>query len=182
MLDLDARPDLRRLFLIARWRVSLGFVVAALVFWLARPTWASLTAGGLVAAVGEAVRVWASGHLVKSAEVTRSGPYRLTRHPLYGGSLVIGIGFVVAAADVVVAVVVLVYLAVMLFVAIRLEEATLRDAFGDEYDRYAAGRLAASDRRFSLARALGNGEHEALLGFVAALAILAFKTYLGATG
>ena len=181
MLDLEARPDLRRLFLIARWRVSLGFAVAALAFWLARPTSASLVAGGLVAAVGEAVRVWASGHLIKSAEVTRSGPYRFTRHPLYVGSLVIGIGFVVAAADLVVAAVVLGYLAIMLFVAIRLEEATLRDAFGDEYDRYAAGGLPPSDQRFSLTRALGSGEQQALLGFAAALAILALKTYFGAT-
>ena len=178
MLDLEARPDLRRLFLIARWRVSLGFVVAALVLWLARPTWTSLTAGGAVAAVGQAVRLWASGHLRKSAEVTRSGPYRFIRHPLYCGSFIIGTGFVVAAADPVVAVVVLAYLGVMLFVAIRLEEATLRDAFGDEYDRYAAGGLEPSDRRFSLGQALRNGEHQTLLGFAAALAILAAKAFV----
>ena len=66
----------------------------------------------------------------------------------------------------------------MLFVAIRLEEATLRDAFGDEYDRYAAGGLAVSDRRFSLTRALANGEHQSLLGFAAALAILAVKAFI----
>ena len=32
--------------------------------------------GAVVALVGEALRIWAAGHLEKSREVTRSGPYR----------------------------------------------------------------------------------------------------------
>ena len=31
--------------------------------------------------------------------MTASGPYRLTRHPLYLGSTIIGIGFAVASAN-----------------------------------------------------------------------------------
>ena len=175
MLDLDSNPALRRLFHVARLRVTLGFVVSALAFWFATPTWMSLTVGGAVAGVGEAIRIWAAGHLRKSQEVTTSGPYRFMRHPLYVGSCSLGFGFVIAAAHALVAFVVLGYLAVMLWAAIRLEEATLRDAFGATYDRYADGTLRTAPRRFSLARVIQNGEHQALLGFVAALGVLAMK-------
>ena len=66
--------------------------------WLARPTSRSLAIGGAMALVGEALRIWAAGHLEKGREVTRSGPYRLTRHPLYLGSAIIGVGVAIAAA------------------------------------------------------------------------------------
>ncbi len=172
-------PAARRLFLIARARVPVGFVVGAGALWLAQPTWRSLGAGVLVAAAGEALRVWAAGHLRKAQEVTRSGPYRYVRHPLYCGSAVIGVGFAVAAADLPAAGLVLGYLGVTLAAAVRLEEATLRAAFGAEFERYARGAASASDRRFSLARMVANGEHQALAGFVAALGILALKVWLG---
>ena len=71
---------------LARLRVALGFVCGALVLWLAQPTAGSLLAGGAVAVVGEALRIWAAGHLNKSREVTSSGPYRWFAHPLYVGS------------------------------------------------------------------------------------------------
>src|SRR5260221_8388939 len=77
---------------LARSRVPLGFVFGAVVMWLAQPTFATLAAGGAIAALGELLRVWAAGHLEKGREVTRSGPYRLIRHPLYTGSAGIGAG------------------------------------------------------------------------------------------
>ena len=171
MLDLDAHPRLRVLFRIARLRVSLGFAAAAVTIAFARPTWGSLAAGSLVAAVGEAGRVWAAGHLVKGREVTTSGPYRFTGHPLYLGSLIIGAGCVVAASSMVVAAVVLAYLAVMLPVAMRLEEATLADAFADSYARYRRGAAPRSGRRFSVERARRNREHLAVAGILAAIAL-----------
>ena len=177
MLDLDARPRLRLLFRIARLRVALGFVAAAATIALARPDWGSLGAGGLLAAAGEAIRIWAAGHLVKGREVTTSGPYRFTGHPLYVGSAIIGVGCAVAAASAVAAVVVLGYLAVMLPVAVRLEEATLEAAFGDSYARYRRGAAARSDRRFSVARALGNREHLAVAGLGAALLLGAARAW-----
>ena len=55
---------------LARLRVSLGFASAILVVWLAQPTPVTLLAGRLVAAYGEALSIWAAGHLNKSREVT----------------------------------------------------------------------------------------------------------------
>lgn len=162
--------------LLARIRVSLGFVVAASSFWLATPTRGSLLLGALVAALGESLRIWAAGHLEKSREVTSSGPYRYTRHPLYLGSSLLGVGFAVASGSTTVAVLVLGYLAATLTAAMRAEEAHLREKFGGAYDAYAERRAAPIDRRFSLARARYNREHHTLAGIVTAIALLAAKT------
>src|SRR5206468_3622799 len=88
-------PWTRRL---ARLRVPLGFVCGVVVLWLAQPTRESLVYGSGIAAIGEALRVWAAGHLNKSQEVTSSGPYRWTAHPLYVGSSVLGVGLAIASA------------------------------------------------------------------------------------
>jgi hypothetical protein len=180
MLDLDSDPFLRFLFRIARRRVVLGFLVAAVAFAGARPTWRSIATGVPVALLGEGVRIWAAGHLVKGREVTMSGPYRLMRHPLYAGSGIIGIGFVVAAASPLVAGIVLGYLAVMTAAAVRLEEATLRADFGDTYARYAAGDCPAPRRRFSTRRAIVNGEHLAVVGLVGVVLLLSVRAWLAA--
>ena len=179
VLDLDGDRSLRWLFRIARVRVSLGFLVALLAFFLADPTPSSLIVGGLVGLCGEAVRVWAAGHLRKGEEVTSSGPYRFMRHPLYIGSWIVGVGFVTAAASVAVAGLVLGYLGLTFWVAITLEEATLRDKFGSTYDGYASGVLEPSSRAFSVDQAIRNGEHEALVGFVAVLFLLGLKVWFG---
>ncbi len=160
---------------IARWRVTLGFVLAAVVLWLAAPTPTSLLWGGLVAAVGELFRIWAAGHVEKSREVTRSGPYRFTRHPLYLGSSIIGIGIAIASARGLVAAIVLGYLAITITAAIRAEEAHLRDKFGGEYDAYAARTAPPMVRSFSVARALVNREHHTVAGLAVALLLLALK-------
>lgn len=163
---------------LARWRVTLGFVFAALALWLASPTPASLQMGSIVAVLGELLRVWAAGHLEKSKEVTRSGPYQFTRHPLYLGSSLIGIGFAIAANHIAVAAIVVTYLILTLTAAMRSEEAHLREKFGDAYDAYAEKRAEPMMRKFSWARALRNREHQTIAGLMTALLILAAKVNL----
>jgi protein-S-isoprenylcysteine O-methyltransferase Ste14 len=168
-------PDAAALRRIARWRVPGGFVLGALALWLARPTPRSLQAGALLALAGEAVRIWAAGHLEKGREVTTSGPYRLTRHPLYLGSTIMGVGLAVASASVVVATLVLAYLAISLTAAIRTEESHLTEKFGGAYPAYREGRVDGARRRFSLERAVSNREYRAVMGLVVALALLWWK-------
>jgi len=161
---------------LARLRVPLGFVCAAVAFWLARPTPQSMATGLAIAAIGEAIRIWASGHIVKGQEVTRSGPYRFVRHPLYLGSSIMGVGFVVAARSVIVAAIVAAYLLITLLAAMRTEEATLDARFGGEYSAYREGRAAPSDRRFSLARVRANREYRALIGLAIGAAFLYLRS------
>ncbi len=164
--------------LLARWRVFLGFVFAVLVLWLASPTRNSLLLGAAIAVAGECLRAWAAGHLEKSKEVTRSGPYRYTRHPLYLGSSIIGIGIAVASHHVIVAAIVIVYMLLTLTAAMRSEEAHLREKFGDAYDAYAQKRSAPMDRPFSWSRAIGNREHHTMIGLATGLCLLLVKTLL----
>jgi protein-S-isoprenylcysteine O-methyltransferase Ste14 len=162
---------------LARRRVALGFVAGAVTLILARPTWSTWRIGLAIGLVGEAIRVWAAGHLEKSREVTRSGPYRWTSHPLYLGSSIIAIGVVVAARSVIVAVVVAVYMAVTIGSAIAIEERFLRGRFGATYDDYKRGATPV-DRAFSLERAVRNREYRALIGMVLGFGVLALKIAL----
>src|SRR6185295_18062313 len=131
-----------------------------------------------VALVGEAIRVWSAGHLEKSREVTQSGPYAWTRHPLYLGSSIIAAGLALAANSAIVAAMIAIYVGTFIPAAIRAEEAHLREKFGGDYDAYANHQSAPMRRAFSLARALGNREHHTIAGVVLGLALLALKAGL----
>jgi protein-S-isoprenylcysteine O-methyltransferase Ste14 len=159
---------------VARLRVPLGFVFGALVLGLARPTPRSVAVGAAIAVLGELVRIWAAGHLDKGREVTSSGPYALTRHPLYLGSTIIGVGLAVGAASMLVAVIVVAYLAVTLTAAIRTEEAHLTEKFGAAYPAYRAGRMSVA-RPFSIERVMRNREYRAAIGVLIVLAVLWLK-------
>lgn len=163
--------------LLARWRVFLGFVMAAVVLVMADPTRTSLAIGAAIAAIGELIRLWAAGHLEKSKEVTQSGPYRYTRHPLYLGSSLIGIGIAVASGSAILAAIIVGYLVLTLTAAMRSEEAHLREKFGDAYDAYAEKRAVKVERAFSWKRAVYNREHHTIAGLLAGLMLLAVKLY-----
>jgi protein-S-isoprenylcysteine O-methyltransferase Ste14 len=166
--------------LLARFRVFLGFVCGIAVFVLARPTKQSIVVGLPIAFAGEAIRIWAAGHLNKSREVTRSGPYRFVAHPLYLGSSLIGAGLAVGSGSIAVVVIVAGYLLVTLTAAIRSEEAFLREKFGATYEEYKRQRVVDRTRQFSWQQAMANREYRAVAGVLAALVLLIIKaTYNG---
>jgi protein-S-isoprenylcysteine O-methyltransferase Ste14 len=171
----EARNSTRLARALARRRVLLGFVFGIVSVWLAHPTPRMLAIGAAIAACGEALRIWAAGHLEKGREVTSSGPYRFTRHPLYLGSTIMGVGLAVASASVVVGAIVVAYLAATLTAAIRSEEAQLTERFGDAYPEYRRGIRPGAPRRFSVRRAIANREYRALTGLAAVLALLIWK-------
>jgi protein-S-isoprenylcysteine O-methyltransferase Ste14 len=160
---------------LARLRVPLGFASSVLVLWLARPTWATLAAGVPIVCAGEALRIWAAGHLEKSREVTRSGPYRWLRHPLYVGSSIMAVGLAVASGSAAVAALIAIYMVATVTAAIRSENAFLKASFGDDYAAWQSGAPPVVERRFSLARARRNREHRAVLGLLAGVALLGLK-------
>ena len=164
--------------MLARWRVTLGYVLGIVAFWLTDPTAASLGYGAAVGAAGEALRIWAAGHLEKGREVTISGPYALTRHPLYLGSSIMGAGLAIAGRSIEAAVLIFVYLTVTIAAAIRAEEAHLTEKFGARYPAYRQGSAGSADRSFSLARATRNREYRALAGYIAVLALLGAKYFV----
>lgn len=158
--------------LLARYRVTLGFVVGAISFGLARPTWKSLMYGAAIAIPGELIRIWAAGHIDKGREITRSGPYRFVRHPLYLGSTIMAIGFAVASGDYRVVVLVAVYMIATLAAAMRTEEHALDQKFAGQYSAYREGRAEAVERPFTWARVVANREYRGAAGLVLGLGFL----------
>ncbi len=119
-----------------RIRVPLGFVFAVLYFWLARPTWRFIAFGAIAIVPGLLIRALASGHVRKNEALATTGPYAYTRNPLYLGSLLIAIGFAVAARSWWVGVVLVVMFFAIYLPVIRGEEAFLRQKF-PEFEEYA---------------------------------------------
>jgi hypothetical protein len=97
------------------------------------------------------------------------------RHPLYVGSTIMGLGFIVAARSWPTGLVVAAYLALTLPAAVRTEEAALSSRFPDEYSAYREGRTAPVERSFSLARVAANREYRAVAGFVLAIGLLVLR-------
>jgi protein-S-isoprenylcysteine O-methyltransferase Ste14 len=159
-----------------RIRVPLGFLFAVLYFWLARPSWRSLLVGAVVVVPGILIRALASGHVRKNEALATSGPYAYTRNPLYLGSLLMGIGFCVAARSWWVGVALVVMFFAIYLPVIWDEEAFLRRTF-PEFEEYARRvprmlpRLAPGSAReqegpagFSWDLYLKHREYNALLG------------------
>lgn len=169
-----------------RIRVPLGFVFAAFYLWRARPTWFSLGIGAAVAALGIFLRAVASGHVKKNEELATTGPYAYCRNPLYLGSIIIAIGFTIAARDIWIAAAIVVLFAFIYVPVIRSEEAFLREHF-PEYADYArrVPRLVPHTvwltdltTGFSSGLYLQHREYNAIIGAAAMLAAL-FVRMLG---
>ena len=166
-----------------RIRVPLGFVFAIFYLWRAKPTWKFLILGAVIATMGIVLRAAASGQVKKNQELTMTGPYAYVRNPLYLGSIVIAIGFAIAARDVWVAVAILAMFALIYVPVIRAEETFLRKQFPG-YDDYAR-RVPSLLPHTLLFRQTMDGfsrelywqhrEYNALLGSAAMLAALAVK-------
>jgi protein-S-isoprenylcysteine O-methyltransferase Ste14 len=167
-----------------RIRVPLGFAFAVLYFWLARPTWRSLAWGAVVIVPGLLLRALASGHVRKNEALATSGPYAYTRNPLYLGSLLIGIGFAMAARSWWVGVLLVVMFFAIYVPVIRDEEKFLREKFPDfeEYARQvprlfprftSGGRHSTGSFSFDLY--WKHGEYNALLGALGMMALLVAK-------
>jgi protein-S-isoprenylcysteine O-methyltransferase Ste14 len=169
---------------VSRWRVPCGYLVGLAALALASPTLLSLALGLPLALAGEAVRLWAAGHIEKTSRLTTGGPYAHTRNPLYLGSLLIALGCAVAAASPWVAAAAAAYFLAFYPAVIREEAAFLAGRFGGEYAEWARavpaflprltpGGLAAS--RFAWRRVMANREWQAGLAVPLAFALLALR-------
>jgi protein-S-isoprenylcysteine O-methyltransferase Ste14 len=172
---------------VARWRVPFGFALGIAYLVFAQPTVPLLIAGSIVALVGLGIRAYAAGHLEKDQSLAMGGPYAYTRNPLYLGSLLIGIGLVLAGAQWVLGVVFVVFFLVVYGPVMRREERNLRQRFGQEFDEYAAAvpllfpvrkPLKPSQTRFKWKRYRRNREYEAALGYLAGVIFLIVKILL----
>jgi Phospholipid methyltransferase len=164
----------------ARWRAPLGYPVAAVCLWLARPTFVSIVIGSLVAVLGLLIRAAAAGHLRKREALAHTGLYARTRNPLYFGSALIAAGFVLATRSWIVGILLGFYFVIFYAQVMRREESELRQQYGQAFDDYAASvplfwprlrsQASKGDTQFSFAHYVRNREYHAAIG--AALLIL----------
>jgi protein-S-isoprenylcysteine O-methyltransferase Ste14 len=169
--------------LVARLRVPLGFVLVAAFGWLSAPDARSLSWGLPIAAAGLLLRGWSAGHLAKNQRLATSGPYAHVRNPLYLGTALAAAGLAVASRQVALAALFVAAFALVYLPAIELEEQHLRKLF-PEYAAYAervpmlrpvvgTGR----EGRFNPRLYWKNEEYQALAGFLAGAALLAWKAW-----
>jgi len=189
------QPQQRKFWM--RWRVRLGYPVAIIYWLLARPSLHSIFYGAAIAALGLAVRASAAGYLRKDRELAITGPYARTRNPLYLGSAILAGGFVVAGNSWPAGILVSAYFGVFYYAVMRNEEEDLRSRFGAEFDSYAqrvplflpgisASRPHAAhvpeprhdNDSFSWAQYQRNREYRALIGTVAALAMVGLRMWV----
>jgi len=168
----------------ARWRVRIGYILAVLVLWLARPAPEWILAGAAVGLLGLAIRAYAAGYLHKQEVLTVSGPYAYTRNPLYFGSSILTAGAAIAMHSVWSAALLLVYFALVYSFVMRREEMELRGKHGAGFDRYTksvplffprfspAQQADSPQAGFSWARYKKNHEYEAFGGFLLLLVAL----------
>lgn len=184
-------------------------VVILVAYWLLNPhpALSLLAAGSVVALAGQAIRLWAAGHLIKHAggappaPLATDGPFAYTRHPLYFGSTLMGVGLCLASGVWWTFALVAGILALFYIPTALREESHLREVYGDGYARYRRavpglgvrltpyragtvpieGRAAANAQPhrglspsggFAVARVLSNGEHVTSVLTVVLLAIM----------
>jgi len=171
-----------------RWRVRLGYPLAAFYLLLASPTPRWIAVGAVVAAFGLLIRAMAAGHLRKDRELATTGPYARTRNPLYLGSTFLAAGFAIAGHNWWAGSLVMIYFAVFYYAVMKNEESDLHIRFGAAFDSYArkvplflprllgTGYISlsasAAETQFSCAQYAKNREYRALIGTVAAFAFV----------
>ncbi|MGD8898184.1 MAG: isoprenylcysteine carboxylmethyltransferase family protein [Acidobacteriota bacterium] len=122
----------------SRYRVAAGWLLGVIVLALARPTAMSILLGLPLALAGEAIRIWASGHIEKTQKLATGGPYAHARHPLYVGSVLLALGVAVASASVWVVLAVAVYFLAFFPAVMREESEFLAKKFPGEFTAWAA--------------------------------------------
>jgi len=167
--------------MIQRFRVPLGFLVAAVVLYLAHPTSLSLLLGLPIAIAGAVLRGLAAGVIRKDSVLTTSGPYAWTRNPLYVGSFLLGVGFGIMSGSWIAAAVIILPSFFIYPHVIRREEEHLSRLFPGVFAEYCARvprflpRLRPSTLSFSLQQYWANREYNTALGFVVIVVIFILK-------
>jgi protein-S-isoprenylcysteine O-methyltransferase Ste14 len=93
---IQGMPGERSKFL-GKARLALLWLLMGWLAWASEPTPGSFLLGLGPVILGEALRFWAAGHLLKSKELVTSGPYAYTQNPLYLGRILLFIGFCLMA-------------------------------------------------------------------------------------
>ncbi len=183
----------KRNVLLGRFRLASLFLLLGWLVWASQPTPGVFLLGLGPVVVGEAVRFWAAGHLLKSKELVTSGPYAYTQNPLYLGRLFIYTGFCLMARLPQYLNLVVLALGAALFAfyylprKIRVEGARLAELHGDAWRAYsrempilfprAAPYPAMQEAPWRTERMLRNREYLMVIGVAGMCLLFAGKAW-----
>jgi len=193
------RNPIRTKNLKARFVPFFALGLLALLFLEPHP--ASLLGGGCIVGLGSALRGWGAGHLVKNDRLTVTGPYAHLRHPLYAGTLLVGIGFAVIAGGGIAIALLLLFLPWFFLKYFprkeRIESERLEALYGAPYTAYrdavpalwpslarwrppsAAAPFDDLTRTWSGERYIDNNELGTLIALVAGLGLFLLRAQIG---
>lgn len=117
-------------------RQVLGILLCVLFAVVAKPLPWALYLATVVVVIGIAVRMWASGFILKNEQLATNGPYALVRHPLYSGNILIVYAFVAASGVWWTFVVATVFFLFYYPTAIEYEDRKLSEIFGDAWQAF----------------------------------------------
>lgn len=91
-----------------------------------------------MASFGAVGRAWATCYISgqKQKHLVTTGPYSLSRNPLYLFSIMLGVGLGFCTGTLTAPAILLAVLAILSFFQIRQEEHRLRELFGEKYEDY----------------------------------------------
>lgn len=128
------------------WLTGVSLVAGMAATWIVRPgvglpvAWkvGFSIAGWCCLLGGAAIRIWASTYICarKSVAVVRTGPYSLSRNPLYWGTFLMIAAFPLILTSPALAVSMLPPIALYLFAVVPVEEAVMLSRHGAEYTDY----------------------------------------------
>lgn len=168
-----------------RWVLALPAVAVLFAFADRPPMWT----GVALALFGECIQVWASAHLRKNVDVVMSGPYAVTRNPMYTGRFFVGLGLVLLTWRWFLIVPYVIGFALYAQARVLGEEAHLRSLFGDRYEQYCAAtrrwcpwppRRRFSDERWSWECVLRN--HQLRVTAAVVIGLIAIKWRISSLG
>jgi protein-S-isoprenylcysteine O-methyltransferase Ste14 len=86
--------------------------------------------------LGLFIRSWAAGTLNKNRHLTMTGPYRICRHPLYLGSLLMMLGFCLLFCPIWNIPMLFVSMSIIYTQSIRFEDRLMYSYFGHEWEQF----------------------------------------------
>ncbi len=170
-----------------RLRVPIGTLLGIVFLILMHPSRRSLWIGGIITVAGASIRLWAAGHIEKGKTLAQSGPYALTRNPLYLGSFLMALGILLAGQGYWLLIPFSIFFVGFYYPVMKAEEQELFQGYGEAFLAYsrrvplfipALRHPARVSSGFLWSRVIRNREHRTLMGLVLAEAILLVKIFV----
>jgi len=130
-----------------KYRSYTPIPLAIYILFNSHPEMQNVLIGFILITIGESLRIWAVSFAGGATRTTKvgapslctSGPYSYTRNPLYIGNMIIysGVVFIAGSLNILFTLIITWgFFTIQYYLIINLEQNTLIDIFGNEYEKY----------------------------------------------